>query len=122
HSVVFHPTKPGVIFATITELGARSGIWFSEDGGQHWIQLTNGLSDPENLSRTSLAVSPSNPDIIYAFAGSALSARSDLLQGVYGSEDVGRTWREISGKPQSKHEELSRYFADEDQIYYGNTI
>jgi len=122
HSVVFHPTRPGVIFATVTELGARSGIWYSEDGGRRWTQLTNGLPDPENLSRTSLAVSPSNQDIIYAFAGSALSARSDLLQGVYRSEDGGQTWREISGKTQSGHKKLSRYFADEDQIYYGNTI
>jgi photosystem II stability/assembly factor-like uncharacterized protein len=111
HSIVFHPTK-GVIFATFTERGARSGIWFSEDGGQRWTQLTNGLPDPENFGRTSLAISPSDPDVIYAFAECAHSARSNLLQGVFRTADAGKTWKEIGAK----------YFANEDQISYGNTI
>jgi photosystem II stability/assembly factor-like uncharacterized protein len=112
HSIVFHPTNPGMIFATVTEHGARSGIWFSEDGGRRWTQLTNDLPDPENFGRTSLAVSPSDPDIIYAFAECADSKRSDLLLGVFRSVDGGKTWEEIGGK----------HFVKEVQISYGNTI
>jgi Uncharacterized protein related to plant photosystem II stability/assembly factor len=112
HSIVFHPARPGVIFATFTEHGARSGIWFSEDGGHSWTQLTNCLPDPENFGRTSLAISPSDPDVIYAFAECSHSARSDLLLGVFCSLDGGKTWKEVGGK----------HFANEDHVSYGNTI
>jgi len=109
HAIVFHPAKPGVIFATFTEQGAKSGIWLSEDAGEHWRQLNKGLPDPENFGRTSLAISPSNPDVIYVFAQ---DSSSDGLLGVFRSADEGATWREIGG----------RHFQAEGQISYGNTI
>ena len=55
HAIVFHPTKRRVIFATFTEQGTKSGIWRSADGGEHWMQLTEGLPAPECFARTSLA-------------------------------------------------------------------
>jgi photosystem II stability/assembly factor-like uncharacterized protein len=109
HAIVFHPTRQGVIFATFTEQGARSGIWLSEDGGQNWRQLSKGFPAPENFGRTSLAISPSNPEIIYAFAQ---NSRSDGLLGVFRSVNGGEEWRDIGG----------RHFRGEDQISYGNTI
>ena len=112
HAIVFHPTKPGVIFASFTEQGAKNGIWLSEDGGEHWRQLSKGLPAPENFGRTSLAISPSNPEVIYAFAQNTLSDRSDLVLGVFRSADGGETWKEIGG----------RHFGREGQISYGNTI
>jgi photosystem II stability/assembly factor-like uncharacterized protein len=112
HAIVFHPTRPGVIFATFTEQGAKNGIWLSEDGGEHWRQLNKGLAASENLGRTSLAMSPSDPDVIYAFAQNTLSDRSDLLLGVFRSADGGEAWKEIGG----------RHFRAEGQISYGNTI
>jgi len=112
HSIVFHPAKKGVIFATFTEHGAKNGIWLSEDGGNNWKQLSKGLPASENFGRTSLAISPSNPDVIYAFAQNTLSGRSDLVLGVFRSANGGRTWKEIGGK----------HFAKEGHISYGNTI
>lgn len=109
HTIVFHPTKPGVIFATFTEQGIKSGIWMSDDGGEHWRQLDRGLPAPEKFGRTSLAISPSNPEVIYAFAQ---DSASDGLLGVFRSVDGGETWREIGG----------RHFQAEGQISYGNTI
>src|SRR5882724_2125637 len=111
HAVVFHPTS-GVIFASFTEQGAKNGIWLSEDGGEHWRQLSKGLPAAENFGRTSLAISPSDPDVIYAFAQSTLSGRTDRLLGVFRSADRGEEWREIGG----------RHFRAEGQISYGNTI
>ncbi len=110
HSIVFHPTKKDVIFATFTEHGAHNGIWVSKNGGKSWMQLTLGLPSPENFGRTSLAISPSNPDVMYAFAE---SETSEFLLGVFRSVNGGNDWTEIGGY---------HHFAAEGQISYGNTI
>jgi len=89
HSIVFHPAKKDVIFATFTEQGTKNGIWLSEDGGESWRQLSNGLPPSENFGRTSLAISASDPDVIYAFAQNTLSDRSDRLLGVFRSANGG---------------------------------
>ncbi len=112
HSIVFHPKRQGTIFATFTENGARNGIWLSDNGGVNWRQLTKDLPAPEDFGRTSLAISPSDPNVIYVFAESARSDRRDLLLGVFRSKDSGKTWTEIGGN----------HFAREEQISYGNTI
>src|SRR5215207_8960627 len=54
HSVVFHPTKKGTIFATFTERGTRNGIYKTTDGGKTWRQLTKGLPTPARIGRTTL--------------------------------------------------------------------
>ena len=112
HSIVFHPGKKGIIFATFTEQGARSGIWRSTDGGKNWQHLTTGLPDPALFGRTSLAISPSKPEVLYAFAADESSESSDLLLGVFRSANGGDTWKIISGN----------HFAKEGQISYNNTI
>lgn len=112
HSIVFHPTKPGVVFATFTEQGSRSGIWRSVDGGGAWTHLTDGLDDSALFGRTSLAISPSKPEVMYAFAADENSQSSDLILGVYRSDDGGDSWERIS----------KRHFDDEGQISYNNTI
>jgi photosystem II stability/assembly factor-like uncharacterized protein len=110
HAIVFHPTRQGVILATFTEHGAKNGIWLSEDGGKNWTQLTEGLPTSDYFGRTSLAMSTSNPDVVYACAA---GAQSDYLLGVFRSSDGGKVWQEIGGY---------HYFAAEGQISYGNTI
>ncbi|MGH9874394.1 MAG: WD40/YVTN/BNR-like repeat-containing protein [Pyrinomonadaceae bacterium] len=112
HSIVFHPTKKRTIFATFTEQGARSGIWRTTDGGKHWTHLSRGLPPPALFGRTSLAISPSKPQVIYAIAADESSESSDLMLGVYRSADGGETWKDISRK----------HFAKEGQMSYGNTI
>lgn len=112
HSVVFHPKVRGTIFATFTEQGARNGIWRSTDGGQHWEHLTTGLPEAARFGRTSLAISISNPAVLYAFAKDEASGNKDLLLGVFRTVNGGKTWKTISGN----------HFAEEGQISYGNTI
>lgn len=112
HSIVFHPTRRGVIFATFTERGAASGIYRTDDGGRTWQQLTRGLPSTELIGRTSLAISPSNPDVIYAIACDERSSRADLVLGVFRSRNGGTTWTDISGAA----------FRQERQMSYGNTI
>src|SRR5439155_19390506 len=98
HAIVFHPVKKGVIFATLTEQGKKNGIWLSEDGGENWRQLSEDLPVSETFGRTSLAISLSDLDVVYAFAQNTLSGGSDQLRGVFRSADGGGTWREIGGR------------------------
>jgi photosystem II stability/assembly factor-like uncharacterized protein len=112
HAALFHPVKKGVIFATFTERGTKSGIWRSINGGQSWTHLGKGLPDPARFGRTSLAISPSQPDTIYAFAGDEASQQRDLVLGVFRSDNGGDTWKTVSGT----------HFKTEGQISYGNSI
>jgi photosystem II stability/assembly factor-like uncharacterized protein len=112
HSIVFHPTKKGTIYATVTEQGALSGIWRSTDGGKKWEHLEKGLPDSALFGRTSLAMSPSKPEVLYALASDESSESSDLLLGVFRTTNGGNSWKKISGN----------HFDDEGQMSYGNTI
>lgn len=112
HAIVFHPKQAGIIFATFTERGSKSGIWRSLDGGKKWTHLRQGLPDPARFGRTSIAISPSSPSVLYAFASDENSGDRDLLLGVFRSDDGGDNWKKISGS----------YFKGEEQISYGNTI
>jgi photosystem II stability/assembly factor-like uncharacterized protein len=112
HSIVFHPKLKGTIYATFTEQGARSGIWRSIDGGKKWEQLTKGLPDSPLFGRTSLAISPSKPEVLYAFAKNEASGDKDLLLGIFRSANGGDSWKDIQGS----------HFRDEGQISYNNTI
>jgi len=110
HSIVFHPRRKGVVFATVTERGWKNGIWRSKDGGKNWQQLTEGLPDSSltDFNRTTLAIAPSQPDTIYAIAARGF----DAMLGVFRSDDMGSSWRNIAGN----------HFKDEMQMSYGSAI
>lgn len=93
HSVVFHPEKPDVIYVAIQPRGARNGIWRTRDGGKTWEQMRRGLPPGEEFGRTTLALAPSDPDVIYALAS---DVRKRVL-GVFRSTDGGDNWKEILG-------------------------
>jgi photosystem II stability/assembly factor-like uncharacterized protein len=108
HAVLFHPTTRDTLFATISARGTQSGIWKSTNGGSSWTQLRNGLPSPERMGRTSLAISPSKPSVIYAIS----SDQGENVLGVFRSADGGGNWTSIAGT----------HFAKEGQMSYGNTI
>ncbi len=65
--------------------GPGSGIYKSLDGGENWARLVKGL--PEGvLGRIGLAVSRSNPNVVYA-----LIEHKD--GGIWRSEDKGESWK-----------------------------
>jgi photosystem II stability/assembly factor-like uncharacterized protein len=108
HAIVFHPAKQGVVFASVNERGARSGIWRSSDGGATWSQLSSGLPTGDEFRRTSLAIAPSRPDTMYAL----VSNSDEGVLGVFVSRNMGSSWTSIGGDA----------FKDEGQMSYGNTI
>ena len=76
-------------FRTVAALvngGPGSGIHKSTDGGATWRELTNGLPK-EDMGKIGLAISPQNPDVVYATV--ELAYREG---GFWRSEDRGETW------------------------------
>ena len=87
--------------------GPGTAIYRSDDGGDTWKILKNGLpNNPDsngdgiideedlpssNMGKIGLAISPQNPDVIYA------AIELDRTKGgVYRSEDRGETWDKMS--------------------------
>ena len=73
--------------------GVDGGLFKSTNSGLTWSPLTDGT---KIASVGSIAISPSNPDIIYVGTGET-DIRSNLASGdgVYKSVDGGKTWKNI---------------------------
>lgn len=89
-------TGAGYIFASCGTFisGAQSGIWRAEDGGGSGGSWTQVYTEP-NIGRTTLAIAPSNPNIVYALAAStAPGTYQDGLLAVLRSNQSGGqgTW------------------------------
>ena len=86
--LVVHPTDPDLMYAAVGRWGQTGdGVYRSEDGGLTWTRLTAGLPVDGSIRRTRLALAPSNPAVIYAFAGNS-SGGAD----VYRTTDGGTSW------------------------------
>jgi photosystem II stability/assembly factor-like uncharacterized protein len=107
HSVLFHPDGK-TLFTAIEPDGTLNGIWRSRDRGSSWEHLTKGVPRGEYFRRISLALAPSDPDVVYALA----SSRSAHVLGVFRSTNGGRSWKEI----------LDGRFPNERQMDYNNAI
>ncbi len=90
------PRNPDVLYAvtwqrfrnvaSLMDGGPETGIHKSIDGGYTWRELTKGLPE-ENMGKTGIAISPIDPDVLYATI--ELKQRTG---GVWRSEDGGETW------------------------------
>jgi len=101
--------------------GPQSGIWKTEDGGERWFPLTNGLPDFANCERIGLDVCLEQPNIVYALinnhnprqpdpqaaaragrGGRGGGARGGRVTGadLYRSDDYGNNWERCPGSPQ----------------------
>ncbi|MEM7456128.1 MAG: glycosyl hydrolase [Planctomycetota bacterium] len=70
--------------------GPGTGLHVSNDGGETWEELTHGLPE-SNMGKIGLAVSPHQPDVLYAAI--ELDRRAG---GVFRSADAGQTWTKMS--------------------------
>ncbi|HZS48854.1 MAG TPA: glycosyl hydrolase [Blastocatellia bacterium] len=80
--------------------GASGGVWKTMDGGHNWTPL---FDHEAVASIGSIAVAPSNHNIIYVGTGEACP-RGNITygDGVYKSLDGGKTWKNI-GLKDSQH-------------------
>ncbi|MDR9419907.1 glycosyl hydrolase [Gracilimonas sp.] len=98
--IVIDPRNPDVLYAATWQRhrtvaaymggGPDTGIHKSTDGGETWTELRRGLPS-SNMGKIGLAISPQDPDIVYAAI--ELERRTG---GVYMSDDRGESWRRMS--------------------------
>ncbi|MBM3907314.1 MAG: glycosyl hydrolase [Gemmatimonadetes bacterium] len=77
-------------FFTFINGGPESAIHRSTDGGKTWAKVNTGLPS-EELGRIGIAISPVNPNIVYANVEAA-----NRKGGIYRSSDNGVTWEKRS--------------------------
>jgi photosystem II stability/assembly factor-like uncharacterized protein len=79
---------------------ASGGVWKSENAGTTW----EPIFDKQSVSSIGdIAISPSNPEVIWVGTGEANNQRSSSWgDGVYKSENGGRTWQHM-GLRTSQH-------------------
>ncbi len=95
--VVMDPRNPDRLYAATYQRerrnwsflggGPEGGIYRSEDGGDSWEKLDNGLPETD-IGKIGFAISPSDPDIVYAI----VEAQKSSETGVYRSSDRGASW------------------------------
>jgi photosystem II stability/assembly factor-like uncharacterized protein len=70
------------------------GLWKTVDGGNNWFPVTDGQVHSSSVG--ALAVSESNPDIVFIGMGeSCIRGNIQPGDGVYKSTDAGKTWRHV---------------------------
>jgi photosystem II stability/assembly factor-like uncharacterized protein len=89
------PTNPRILYASfwdhirqpwyVRSGGEGSGFWKSNDGGDTWNEINEGL--PQLMGKTAIDVSPANPDRLWAMI------EADPGGGLYRSDDAGASWR-----------------------------
>lgn len=94
---------------------AGGGIWKTEDGGRTWGNISDGFFGG---SIGSIAVAPSDKNVIYA-GGGEKTVRGNVSSGygVWKSEDAGKTWR-ASGLQKSRHVSRLAIHPDDSDILY----
>ena len=100
NEVHLDPRDPDVVFAVrhqrlrnvaaLINGGPGSGIFKSNDGGETWRELTEGLPE-EDMGKIGLAISPINSDVVYATI--ELGRRTG---GFWRSGNGGETWEKRS--------------------------
>jgi photosystem II stability/assembly factor-like uncharacterized protein len=99
-SLLIDPRNPDKLYAatwarqrtvaSFVGTGPGSGIHTSDDGGETWTTLKTGLPKG-NMGKIGMAISPMNPDIVYATI-----EIDNRKGGFYRSADQGASWVKMS--------------------------
>lgn len=70
------------------------GIWKTTDGGMKWVCISDSTFKSSSVG--SIAVAPSDPNVIYAGMGETeIRGNISFGDGMYKSIDAGKTWKHI---------------------------
>ncbi len=102
--VLVHPTDPDMVYVAsqghLWGHSGQKGIFKTEDGGESWTELTNGLPAGDT-GKIGLAIYRQNPEIVMAIVehgfqpdrgDEAYEDMTRLGTGIYRSEDGGASW------------------------------
>jgi len=136
--VVMDPVDPNTLYAATwqrtrlkwndprTYPGHKNnGIWKSTDGGRSWKKINTGLPDPQYRGRIGLAISKSNPKILYAFIDNYEIAymakageidaygrpKQNVIRGasLFRSDDAGGSWLQVSGLTDDTRKQMEHH-------------
>ncbi|MFN0085228.1 MAG: VPS10 domain-containing protein [Blastocatellia bacterium] len=98
--VAFDPSNPDILYAaawqrrrhyhTLINGGPESALYKSTDAGATWAKLRGGLP-PGDMGRIGIAVSPVDPNVVFATVEAA-----ENLSGIFRSGDKGATWARVN--------------------------
>lgn len=103
--LIMDPRNPDVLYAAAHQRrrhvftyiggGPESGIYKTVDGGKTWTEINKGLPEVD-MGRIGLAISPANPEYIYAIVEAA-----DNEGGFFLSTNRGVSWQKQSKRSTS---------------------
>ncbi len=127
--ILIDPRNPEVLYAATWQRhrtvaaymggGPESAIYKSTDGGKEWEKLKSGLPTG-NMGKIGMAISPQNPDVIYA------AIELDLKKGgFYRSSNKGASWQKMSdmvagGTGPHYYQEIYASPHEFDKVYFAN--
>jgi photosystem II stability/assembly factor-like uncharacterized protein len=89
-ALVINPQDPQIMYAA----GVAGGVWKTINGGASWTPLGDFLA---NIAVTTLALSPKNPNVLYAGTGEGFF-NGDAIRGagIFRTSDAGVTWARLA--------------------------
>ncbi len=105
------PQQPNTFYIGVN----NGGVWKTTDAGRTWVPI---FDDQPTGSIGDIAISPSNPDVIYVGSGEGLQ-RPDLSvgDGIYKSTDAGKTWTHLGLKDAQQIGGLAIDPADANRVF-----
>jgi photosystem II stability/assembly factor-like uncharacterized protein len=126
--MVMDPRNPDTIIASseqrrrhvYTKIGGgpETAIYKTTDGGKNWKKISAGLPKSD-MGGIGLAISPVNPDVVYAIIEAA-----NQEGGFYRSRDRGESWEKMSSHASSGqyYNEIYCDPLDMDKVYSVETV
>jgi photosystem II stability/assembly factor-like uncharacterized protein len=96
--------------------GTGGGVWKTEDAGVSWRNVTDGFVGTGSVG--CVAVADSDPNVVYVGMGEAcVRGNFSHGDGVYKSEDAGRTWTHVGLGDTRQIGSIVVHPADADVVY-----